>query len=75
MSASGRASSTPWTPWRALDKYALNLDVTWYGADGGVRSARLGERGRQYVERLRGTLPRDQEITVSGRTTELRESG
>ncbi|GGP49483.1 hypothetical protein ACWDY7_27225 [Streptomyces calvus] len=60
---------------RALDKYALDLDVTWYDANGGMRSARLGERGRQYVGRLRGTRPRDQEITVSGRITELRESG
>ncbi|MFC5851329.1 hypothetical protein ACFPZI_05635 [Streptomyces chlorus] len=42
---------------------------------GGMRSARLGERGRQYVERLRDTRPRDQEITISGRITELRESG
>ncbi|MFJ5103808.1 hypothetical protein [Streptomyces sp. NPDC088554] len=60
---------------RALDKYELELGVTWYDASGGVRSARLTERGRHYVERLRGTRPRDQEITVSGRITELRESG
>ncbi|WP_367321348.1 hypothetical protein [Streptomyces sp. HUAS ZL42] len=60
---------------RALDKYALELDVAWYDATGGVRSARLTERGRHYVERLRDTRPRDQEITISGRITELRESG
>ncbi|AXL90389.1 hypothetical protein C4J65_20475 [Streptomyces sp. CB09001] len=60
---------------RALDKYALNLDVTWYDANGGVRSARLSERGRHFVARLRETQPRDQELTISGRITELRESG
>ncbi|MFH8973178.1 hypothetical protein [Streptomyces sp. NPDC017890] len=60
---------------RALDKYALNLDVTWYDANGGVRSARLSERGRHFVARLRETRPRDQELTISGRITELRESG
>jgi hypothetical protein len=60
---------------RALGKYGLDLGVTWYSADGGMRRARLTERGRRYVERLRETRPRDQEITVSGRITELRESG
>ncbi|MBQ0828724.1 hypothetical protein [Streptomyces tagetis] len=60
---------------RALDKYALELDVTWYDANGGTRSARLGRRGREYVGRLRETRPRDQELTISGRITELRESG
>ncbi|MGW3953411.1 hypothetical protein ACWEKM_21415 [Streptomyces sp. NPDC004752] len=60
---------------RALDKYELELGVTWYDADGGMRSARLTERGRHYVGRLRDTRPRDQEITISGRITELRESG
>ncbi|MFF1297590.1 MULTISPECIES: hypothetical protein [unclassified Streptomyces] len=60
---------------RALGKYELDLGVTWYGADGDMRRARLTERGRRYVERLRETRPRDQEITISGRITELRESG
>ncbi|MEU3255790.1 hypothetical protein [Streptomyces sp. NPDC006997] len=60
---------------RALGKYGLNLGMTWYGADGGMRRARLTERGRRRVEHLRETRPRDQEITISGRITELRESG
>ncbi|MEU5089459.1 hypothetical protein [Streptomyces sp. NPDC021356] len=60
---------------RALDKYGLDLGVAWYDAAGGMRSARLTERGRHYVARLRDTRPRDQEITISGRITELRESG
>lgn len=60
---------------RALDRYALELGVTWYDADGGVRRARLTERGRHYAARLRDTRPRDQELTISGRITELRESG
>ena len=49
--------------------------MTWYGADGDTRRAQLTERGRRYVERLRETRPRDQEIVISGRITELRESG
>ncbi|KUL27190.1 hypothetical protein [Streptomyces regalis] len=60
---------------RALGKYQLDLGVTWYGADGSMRRAKLTERGRRYVERLRETRDRDQEITISGRITELRESG
>ncbi|MEV1061565.1 hypothetical protein [Streptomyces sp. NPDC050263] len=60
---------------RALSRYELNLGVTWYDAEGGLRRARLTERGRQYVKRLRETRDRDQEITISGRVTELRESG
>jgi hypothetical protein len=60
---------------RALGKYGLDLGMTWYGADGGMRRAQLTERGRRYVERLRETRPRDQEIIISGRITELRESG
>ncbi|MFC8914213.1 hypothetical protein ACFT5C_00425 [Streptomyces sp. NPDC057116] len=60
---------------RALGKYRLDLGLTWYDADGGTRRATLTERGRRYVERLRQTRDRDQEITISGRITELRESG
>ncbi|MFD7910634.1 hypothetical protein ACFV30_07870 [Streptomyces sp. NPDC059752] len=60
---------------RALGKYRLDLGLTWYDADGGTRRAQLTERGRRYVERLRETRDRDQEITISGRITELRESG
>ncbi len=54
---------------RALGKYELNLGMTWYGADGGMRRAQLTERGRRYVERLRETRPRDQEIIISGTTS------
>ncbi|MFF2200925.1 hypothetical protein [Streptomyces sp. NPDC058145] len=60
---------------RALSRYELDLGVTWYDADGYVRRARLTERGRSYVRRLRETRARDQEIIISGRITELRESG
>ncbi|WP_405999120.1 hypothetical protein [Streptomyces sp. NBC_00829] len=60
---------------RALSRYELNLGVTWYDAHGGLRRARLTERGRHYMKRLRETKDRDQEITISGRVTELRESG
>ncbi|MET9408697.1 hypothetical protein ABZX90_23460 [Streptomyces sp. NPDC002935] len=60
---------------RALSRYELDLGVTWYDAEGRMRRARLTERGRRYVKRLRETKDRDQEITISGRVTELRESG
>ncbi|MFG2977341.1 hypothetical protein ACGFYY_30680 [Streptomyces sp. NPDC048331] len=60
---------------RALGKFRLDLGLTWYDADGGTRRAQLTERGRQYAERLRETRDRDQEIVISGRITELRESG
>jgi hypothetical protein len=60
---------------RALSRYSLDLGMTWYAADGGMRRAQLTERGRRYVDRLRKTRDRDQEITISGRITELRESG
>lgn len=61
---------------RALGKYELDLGVTWYGADGDMRRAQFTERGRRHVERLREkTRARDQELIISGRVTELRESG
>ncbi|MFD9433950.1 hypothetical protein [Streptomyces sp. NPDC060002] len=60
---------------RALGKYRLDLGVTWYDAEGGARRAQLTERGRRYVELLRETRDRDQEMVISGRITELRESG
>lgn len=60
---------------RALSKYSLDLGVTWYSADGSMRRAQLTQRGRDYVERLRETRDRDQVMVISGRITELRESG
>ncbi|MEV6378340.1 hypothetical protein AB0M31_02840 [Streptomyces sp. NPDC051773] len=60
---------------RALSKYGLDLGVTWYSADGSMRRAQLTQRGRDYVERLRETRDRDQVMVISGRITELRESG
>lgn len=60
---------------RALDRFGLNLDLTWYSADGGVRRAHLTQRGVGYAKRLQVTRNSDQEITVSGRVTELRSSG
>ncbi|WNZ10093.1 hypothetical protein [Streptomyces sp. 11x1] len=60
---------------RALGRYELDLGVTWYDAEGQMSRARLTERGRRYVKRLRETNDLDQEITISGRITELRESG
>ncbi|MFB7579965.1 hypothetical protein [Streptomyces hydrogenans] len=60
---------------QALGKYQLDLGLTWYDAEGGSCRAELTARGRRYVERLKRTRDRDQELTISGRITELRESG
>ncbi|MFF0188972.1 hypothetical protein [Streptomyces sp. NPDC005244] len=72
--ASQRAAGREYAPDARLDE-ELQLRPTGPGTDGGVRRARLTERGRRYVERLSETRDRDQSITISGRITELRESG
>ena len=60
---------------KALGRFQLNLGLTWYAADGGVRQADLTQRGVRYAERLQATRDDDQEFTISGRVTELRSSG
>ncbi|MFB8210986.1 MULTISPECIES: hypothetical protein [unclassified Streptomyces] len=60
---------------KALDRLQLNLGLTWYAADGGVRQADLTQRGVQYAKRLQATRDDDQEFTISGHITELRSSG
>ena len=59
----------------ALDRFDASMDVTWSGVSGVTRSTRFGVRGRQYVHGLMDTEPRITETPVSGRVTELRESG
>lgn len=60
---------------KALDRLQLDLGLTWYAADGGVRQADLTQRGVQYAKRLQATRNDDQEFTISGHITELRSSG
>ncbi|GGT48011.1 hypothetical protein P6B95_19145 [Streptomyces atratus] len=59
----------------ALERFRLNLGLTWYAADGGMRQASLTQRGVEYAKRLQSTRDDDQEFTISGRVTELRSSG
>ncbi|MFP8885773.1 hypothetical protein [Streptomyces mangrovi] len=60
---------------RSLDRFRLDLGVTWYAADGGIRQADLTRRGIEYAKRLQETRDEDQEIVISGYVTELRGSG
>lgn len=58
-----------------LDEYDLAVDLRWLAADGTARESRITNTGRQYAARLRRTRETTTRITVSGRITELRESG
>jgi hypothetical protein len=60
---------------RALEKYDLGVSMTWLALDGEARMAELTERGRAYYLGLRETSPVSRQRAVSGRVTELRESG
>lgn len=60
---------------KALDKIGAQVDVSWSGVSGEVRSAWFGERGRDYVRAMLATNPSPDVMTISGRVTELRESG
>lgn len=58
-----------------LTKQAWDVDFSWLRLNGGVTHAQLGEAGRQRFADLLTTTERTEEITISGRVTELRESG
>ncbi len=60
---------------QALDKFDLSMDMRWCSLDGAVRSSRLTRRGKNYVRSLRTTDLQKSRIPVTGRITELRESG
>ncbi|WP_051718054.1 hypothetical protein [Streptomyces megasporus] len=60
---------------RSLERFRLDLGLTWYAADGGIRRAGLTRRGIEYTKRLQKTRDEDQEIVISGHVTELRGSG
>ncbi|ULR51830.1 hypothetical protein [Streptomyces deccanensis] len=59
----------------ALDKFDLAMDMRWFSLDGTVRSSRLSRRGKDYVRSLRNTEMQKSKMGITGRITELRESG
>ncbi|MFM9626237.1 MULTISPECIES: hypothetical protein [Streptomyces] len=59
----------------ALDKFDLSMDMRWLSLDGTVRSSHLSRRGKDYVRSLRNTEVQKSRIGITGRITELRESG
>ncbi|MFF4747161.1 hypothetical protein QRN89_25245 [Streptomyces chengbuensis] len=59
----------------ALDKFDLSMDMRWFSLDGTVRSSHLSRRGKDYVRSLRNTELQKSRMGITGRITELRESG
>ncbi|MFJ3954267.1 hypothetical protein ACIPXV_30255 [Streptomyces libani] len=59
----------------ALDRFDLSMDVRWCALDGAVRSSRLTQRGKVFVRNLRNVDLVKTRNTITGRVTELRESG
>ncbi|MEU9483082.1 hypothetical protein AB0D83_05375 [Streptomyces decoyicus] len=59
----------------ALDKFDLSMEMRWRSLDGAVRSSQLSGRGKDYVRSLRNLDMQKSKMTVTGRITELRESG
>ncbi|MEV2210950.1 hypothetical protein AB0H86_05515 [Streptomyces sp. NPDC050997] len=59
----------------ALDKFDLSMDMRWFSLDGTVRSSHLSRRGKDYVRSLRNTEVQKSKMGITGRITELRESG
>lgn len=59
----------------ALDKFDLSMDMRWFSLDGTVRSSHLSRRGKDYVRSLRDTEVQKSRMGMTGRITELRESG
>lgn len=59
----------------ALDKFDLSMDMRWFSLDGTVRSSHLSRRGKEYVRSLRDAEVQKSRMGITGRITELRESG
>lgn len=59
----------------ALDKFDLSMDMRWFSLDGTVRSSHLTRRGKDYVRSLRNIEVQKSKVGITGRITELRESG
>lgn len=58
-----------------LERLNLVADFRFYARGGDVRAARLTERGMGYVKALNEATETTDSMSVSGRVTELRESG
>lgn len=58
-----------------LDDNQLAMELTWLAKSGAVRAARLTTRGISHLRFLTQTHPQERSRTVSGRVTELKESG
>ncbi|MFI9314338.1 hypothetical protein ACIG0B_13855 [Streptomyces althioticus] len=59
----------------ALDKFDLSMDMRWFSLDGTVRSSHLSRQGKDYIRSLRDTEVQKSRMGITGRITELRESG
>ncbi|ANH38659.1 hypothetical protein I601_2234 [Nocardioides dokdonensis FR1436] len=59
----------------ALDKLDARLDVAWSASNGDRSSASFTDVGQTYLRSLMETRPREEVREISGRVTELRESG
>ncbi|WP_229711777.1 hypothetical protein [Streptomyces daqingensis] len=59
----------------ALDKFDLSMNLRWSSLDGTVRSSTLSRRGKGYVRSLRALETQKTRRPITGRITELRESG
>lgn len=59
----------------ALDKFDLSIDVRWRAPDGEVRDSHLSQRGKAFIRNLRKIDAVPTRTTITGRVTELRESG
>jgi hypothetical protein len=59
----------------ALDKYSLDMEVTWRGRTGQRRTARLSSQGRDYARPYLDRSEITEDVTVTGRVVELDISG
>ncbi|MEU7963709.1 hypothetical protein AB0D09_09610 [Streptomyces sp. NPDC049097] len=59
----------------ALDRFDLSMEMRWFSLDGTVRSSHLSRRGKDYVRSLQNTEVQKTRMSITGRITELRESG
>lgn len=59
----------------ALQKFDLNVNLTWFALDGEARVAELTAQGRTYYLGLQDTTKERSHRPITGRVTELREAG
>lgn len=58
-----------------LDEHDLEAEFSWSSMSGSRSAARLTTTGRRYLRRLKESSPATTDQPISGRVTELRESG